>query len=131
MSIDFDRSELREGWYSDLHSWHFQRRLWERRGIRLRYGEYAAILKKIKAGKIKEIKNGWYRIGFRNSYLIIGISQDHPSTVLEKDAFRQGPDGKWRRPMSIYNFRKRLHRFKCSMRGRVNLEEYDDDLEVN
>jgi hypothetical protein len=47
-----------EGWSLDRGSWHFHRRLWERYGFRLEYGEFTRIVCDIRDGRAILLRRG-------------------------------------------------------------------------
>jgi hypothetical protein len=46
------------GWVSGKSAWHFQRRLWERYGLVLQFGEYSEIQRSIRSGACHHVVRG-------------------------------------------------------------------------
>lgn len=47
-----------DGWSLDRGSWHFHRRLWERYGFRLEYGEFSRIVGDVQRGQAVLLRRG-------------------------------------------------------------------------
>ena len=92
------------GWHSHIVSWHFQRQLWARYGIRLDHGEYSAMLRQVRTGTarrlpIREAHRGdraWYAVQVQNRDVFVVASREALVTALPPDKFWQC-DGEWKR----------------------------------
>ena len=50
---------MKEGWTLERHSWHFHRRLFERYGITLEYGDYSRIITAIRDKRSVLVRRKW------------------------------------------------------------------------
>jgi hypothetical protein len=58
-------AEFPEGWSLDRGSWHFHRRLWQRYGFCLEYGDYTRIVADIREGRCVLLRGQHGKAGSR------------------------------------------------------------------
>ena len=58
-------TDIPEGWSLDRGSWHFHRRLWQRYGFHLEYGEYTRIFADIRDGRAVLLRGKHGKAGTR------------------------------------------------------------------
>jgi hypothetical protein len=51
-------TDIPEGWSLDRGTWHFHRRLWQRYGFHLEYGEFTRMVADIREGRAVLLRNG-------------------------------------------------------------------------
>jgi hypothetical protein len=76
-----------EGWLLHEHSWHLHRRLWERAGIVLEFGEYAALCRAIRQGRADKVRadgkrSGYHAVPFRGGTSLAFRGGGLPRTAL-------------------------------------------------
>jgi hypothetical protein len=82
-----------EGWVLGQDSWHFHRRLFERTGLRLAYGEYATILRTIARSLAVRLpaRQDVYEVPFRRGRLRVACRGGRLLTVLPGGGGRKRP----------------------------------------